>query len=139
MVRKAALIAIGLLALPASAQTTNTQCRWIGTIWSCESQPSGVQIPAPLDHGAILRSGAAVVPPYQPVPRQPPIPAPPPVNATQRYGISPDSRRFVELALIYCRTGAPIADLPEDQQAISGALCYAYDQGRIAENAGDRR
>lgn len=31
------------------------------------------------------------------------------------------------------------SDIPEAQRTITAALCYAYDQGRIAEIVGDKR
>lgn len=81
MVRSATLIALGLFASAASAQTTKTTCSkdYFGNVTCTSTQRPGVdwtlgapqQRPAPLDYGAILQSGAGVVPPYRPDP--PPV------------------------------------------------------------------
>lgn len=47
--------ALGLIAVPASAQQTN--CRWVGSTWTCNSAQ-------PIDQGSILRSGQQAVPDY---------------------------------------------------------------------------
>lgn len=160
MVRKAALIALALASGPAVAQST--QCRWIGNVWSCNQ--TGIKIPAPVDQAAQLAAGAALVPDLaeqdmreremrlreremelreqavrnSPEPRPSPT-IPPSAGLQQRYGIATKDQQFLDLALMYCRTGAPIADIPEAQRTITAALCYAYDQGRIAEIVGDKR
>lgn len=79
MVRTAALIGLGLFASTASAQTTKTTCSkdYFGNVTCTSTQQPGVdwtlgmpqQRPAPVDQGAILQSGAGVVPPYRPSPR----------------------------------------------------------------------
>lgn len=160
MVRKAAVIALALAAAPADAQST--QCRWVGSIWSCNQ--TGVQVPAPVDQSAQLAAGASLIPSVaeddmrerelrlreremelrEQALRNPPAPPPsaaipPPVGLQQKYGIATKDQQFLDLALMYCRTGAPIADVPEDKRAITGALCYAYDQGRVAEIGGNKR
>ncbi len=49
-----------LLATAANAQATN--CRWIGSVWSCNASPSESN---PLDYGAIIQSGRDAVPSYE--------------------------------------------------------------------------
>lgn len=145
MVRKAVVILALAFATSASAQSANTQCRWIGSIWSCDTRGQGVTTPQPIDPGAVLRSGAALVPDYpESEPRQraqpdSPTPFPPPTSLSGKYGIDADRRAFLDATLHYCRLGAPIANIPADQRAVAGAICYAYDQGRIAEIAGTKR
>lgn len=132
-----------LLALPASAQTTSTQCRWIGNIWSCDSK-TDQPTTAPIDQGAILRRGSAVVPPYQPqtVPRTVPQP-----DTSYRPGSylnaaggiqAPDVRLFME-AVQQCQAdhGKPLKDAwlgrSESNRRDYQMMCLAYTMGRTDE------
>lgn len=132
MKRLATFIAAAI-ALPASAQTTSTQCRWIGNVWSCDSQ---TQSTAPIDQGAILRSGAASVAPVKPSPpRDQPTPIPPPIDIKARYGLDRGGVELIAEMIKACpaRDGGRVRleDYPEDSRSLIGAICYAYDRGRI--------
>lgn len=62
MVRAAALTIYAVLAMPVAAQTTTTDCRWIGNIWSCDSRARGPQRVEPVDQAATMKAGAELVP-----------------------------------------------------------------------------
>lgn len=156
MVRKA-VIALALLPASAMAQNVNTQCRWIGSLWSCNTNP-GISAPAPLDPAAALAAGAALVPNLaeqdmrqremrlreremrlrekavreQDTPR--PVTAiPPPASLSDKYGIDAARRDFLGSLLDHCRSGAPLSAVPADRRELTGSFCYAFDQGRIDE------
>lgn len=131
--KRLAILALAIAALPASAQTTNTQCRWIGNIWSCDSQTK--QKPTtPLDQGAILRSGAAIVPPYEPNQTPDPLPvAPPAVDIEHRYGLTVEQTALVRNLLKNCPeddySAIKFNRIEEESRALVATLCYAFDQG----------
>lgn len=165
MVRKAALILALGAAFPASAQSSTTNCQrdYFGNL-SCQTQQNSGIDWSLANQGKVLQSGANAVPNYaeQQLKRremelrerelrlkeqalrqaESPPQAAKPVTAADgngKYGLASGMRGYIDLLIQYCRTGAPIADVPDDKREIAGALCYAYDQGRIAEIVGDKR
>lgn len=159
MVRKAALI-IGLtLATPAAAQSSTTNCQkdYFGNVTCNTTQTQGInwgllnQPPSPQPNYAEqqlrqrelrlrerelkLREQAAREAEAAP----PPAAIPPPTSVSGKYDMSASQRSFVDIVLQYCVNGTPIGDVPEDRREITGAFCYAYDQGRIAEITRDKR
>lgn len=139
MVRTTLLILVAAITAPAAAQNTTTQCRWIGNVWSCDSQTrqNGT---APVDQGKLLEAGASIIKPIErPIPREPravsaPTPIPPPISIAQRYGMNAEQRAMIAGLLKNCptddRATMKLESLPENQRSLSAALCYAYDRGR---------
>lgn len=141
--KRIAIFAAALVATTAAAQNTSTQCRWIGNIWSCDSKTQQPTT-APADQGAILRGGAAVVPPYQPRPAPQPVPQPdvgyrPGSYLNAAGGIqAPDVRLFME-AVQQCQAnhGKPLKDAwlnrSESDRRDYQMMCLAYTMGRTDE------
>ena len=131
--RRLVFVAALAFATGASAQTM-TQCRWIGNIWSCDSQtqiPKGAE---PVDQGAILRGGADLVKPVQPAPVLAPPRPPRTTTPAIAYRISREQEEMLAEVIATCP--AFIDDpgkwdaVPEDRRPIIGAICYSYERGR---------
>lgn len=58
---------------------------------------------------------------------------PPPVSLSGKYGMDANGSVFINSLLDHCRSGTDIKSLPADRQQLVGIVCYAFDQGRIAE------
>lgn len=154
MLRLICAAGLALATSQATAQTTSTQCRWIGNIWSCTGQTQQPSSPAPVDQGAILRSGASIVPPYQPdTPRPSQIPPLSPqavakigANAYKGpYGLDANGRSDLDLIVEQCRSDvlamavnekarieSPLFDgngLNEAAQHTHRLICAAYSKG----------
>jgi hypothetical protein len=169
MVRKAIVILALAFATSASAQNTTTNCRkdYFGNVTCDTTERPGINwglLGQQQNQGQVLQSGANAVPNYaeqqlrlrelqlrerelklreqaaREAPTQsPPVAIPPPVSLQQKYVMNGDQQRYLDTVLLYCGTGAPISNLPANTQAMTGAICYAYDQGRIAEITGTKR
>lgn len=60
------LIFVAALALGGTASAQTTDCRWIGSVWSCNTnQPPPLSSANPLNYGDAMRAGQALVPDYQ--------------------------------------------------------------------------
>lgn len=57
MLKRAVLVLL-ILTSPAAAQDTRTQCRWVGTNWTCDTKRSGI------DFSKGLQDGQNLVPNY---------------------------------------------------------------------------
>lgn len=55
-------IALGSLLLATTASAQTTDCRWIGSVWSCNTPPP--ESP-PLDYGKTIQSGSDAVGSYE--------------------------------------------------------------------------
>lgn len=164
MVRKAIVI-LALLPVGAAAQNSTTNCRTdpFGNVTCQTQQQPGIDW-SRANQGQVLQSGANSVPNYaeqqlrqrelqlrerelqlrEDAARKAPAPAPPaaippPGDLQQKYVMNGDQQRYLDTVLLYCTTGAPISNLPANNQAMTGAICYAFDQGRIAEISGTKR
>lgn len=159
MVRKA-VIALALLPVSAFAQSSTTNCQkdYFGNVTCQTNQNPGIDW-SKANQGTVLQSGANSVPNYAEQqmrqrelrlrerelqlreqaardaakPAPPPAAFPPPTSLTGKYGVDAERKAYLDTVLMYCRTGAPLKDVAADQQMITGALCYAFDQGRIDE------
>lgn len=122
-----ALLLAVAIAPAASAQDTTTQCRWIGNIWSCDSQTREKPEAKPTDQGSILRSGASVVPPYSPRSVERPASGDP-------YQMPQSDKLTVTAILNVCPkddvSPVPVEQFPPDLRKMVSSLCFAYAAGR---------
>lgn len=61
--RYLAIIVAASISTPCLAQQTN--CRWMGSIWSCDTQAPPPQNQTQLDYGSLLQSGGDAVGSYE--------------------------------------------------------------------------